>query len=56
MTKKQRSALKLALSEFAVVFLAAVCWNLFRKTGESTLDALALAALTAVFLYFLHSD
>jgi len=55
MKEKQESALKLALLEFVVVFVTAVCWNLVRKTGESAIDAFGIAVLTAVLLYAFHS-
>jgi hypothetical protein len=52
---KGQSALKLALIEFAVVFVSEVGWNLVRKTGQSTIDAFGIALLTAVFLFAFHS-
>jgi hypothetical protein len=56
MKENQRSALKIALVEFVAVFVAAVGWNLFRKTGESVLDAFGVAVIAAVFLYIFHHE
>jgi len=50
--KDKRPAWQSALIEFLVVFVVAVCWNLVRKTDESFVDALGIATLTAVLLYF----
>jgi hypothetical protein len=52
--EKQETALKLALIEFAVVFVSEVGWNLVRKTGQSVVDAFGIALLTAIFLYAFH--
>ena len=49
------SALKLALIEFAVVFASEIGWDLIRKTGQSTIDALGIALLTAIFLFIFHN-
>jgi hypothetical protein len=54
MNEAQRSALKTAVSEFLVVFVAAICWIFVRKTGESVLDAFGVAVVTAFFLYIVH--
>lgn len=53
--KSRQSAIKLALVEFAVVFVSEVGWNLVRKTGQSTLDAFGIALLTAFFMFAFHS-
>lgn len=46
--EKRQSALKLAVIEFAVVFVSEVGWNLVRKTGQSTIDAFGIALLTVI--------
>ena len=53
--EKRQSALKLALIEFAVVFVSEVGWNLVRKTGPSTMDAFGIALITAILLFAFHS-
>lgn len=52
--RERQSALRLALIEFAVVFVSEAGWNLSRKTGHSRFDAFGIALLTAVFLYAFH--
>ena len=52
--EKRQSALKLALIEFAVVFVSEVDRNLLRKTGQSALDAFGIALLAATFLNAFH--
>ena len=53
--EKRQSALKLALVEFAVVFVSEVGWSLVRKTGQSTIDAFGIALLTAILLFGFHN-
>ena len=55
MKEKRQSALKLALIEIAVVFVSEVGWNLVRKTGQSTIDALGITLLTAISLCAFHN-
>ena len=52
MERSERSALKLALSEFCVMFVVTVVWNLVRKTDEGIFDAFGISAITALFVYF----
>ena len=52
----RRSALRIALIEFLIVFISALCWNVVRKTGESILDSFGIAVVTAVFLYILERE
>jgi len=47
----RRSASWTALVEFLIVFVSEICWNFFRKTGQSVFDSFGIAAITAVFLY-----
>jgi hypothetical protein len=47
----RRSASRTALIEFLIVFVSEICWNFFRKTGQSIFDSFGIAAITAVFLY-----
>jgi hypothetical protein len=53
-TKRRLSAFQAALIEFVLVFVGAFCWNHFRKIGESLMDTLGVAALTAILLYVFH--
>ena len=53
--KEKQSPLKLALIEFAVVFVSEVGWNRLRKTGQSTIDAFGIALITAILLFAVHS-
>ena len=53
--EKRQSALKLALIEFAIIFASELSWNLFRKTGQSTVDSFGIALVTAILLYAVHS-
>jgi hypothetical protein len=48
----RRSPFQIALVEFAIIFVSALCWNFVRKTGESVLDSFGVAVVTAVLLYF----
>lgn len=52
--EKGQSALKLAIIEFAVVFVSEVVWNQVRKTGQSLIDAFGIAVLTAILLFAFH--
>jgi hypothetical protein len=47
-------AFRLALGEFALMFVVEVVWNYFRKNGVSVVDAFGVALITAVFLYCVH--
>jgi len=53
--EKRQSALKLALIEFTVVFVSEVGGNLFRNTGQSTVDSFGIALVTAILLFAFHS-
>jgi len=53
--EKRQSALKLAFVEFAVVFASELGWSLVRKTGQSMIDAIGIALLTALVLFAFHS-
>ncbi len=55
MNEKRQSALKLAFVEFAVVFASELGWSLVRKTGQSMIDAIGIALLTALVLFAFHS-
>ncbi len=55
MNEKRQSALKLALVEFAVVFVSEVGWSLVRKTGQSMIDDFGIALFTAILLFAFHS-
>jgi hypothetical protein len=47
----KRSAFKLAFSEFCIMFVVTVVWNFARKTNWNLWDELAIAAITALFVY-----
>ena len=51
-----RSAARLAIREFAIIFLCAMGWHLLRKTGDSVLDIFGEAALTALLLFFWNNQ
>jgi hypothetical protein len=53
--EKRQSALKLALVEFAVVFVSEVGWSLVRKTGQSMIDDFGIALCTAILLFAFHN-
>ena len=54
--KVHRSAFQVALIEFLIIFVCALGWNFLRKTGQSVIDLLGEAAITAGLLYFWERD
>ena len=55
---KERSAgaFRIALIEFAAVFVSELIWNFFRKMGGSTIDFFGIAVITAIFTYFVERE
>jgi len=56
MKEKHQSALKTAFLEFLVVFVTAIVWGLFRRTGESVIDSFFIAVIAAALLYASHTE
>jgi hypothetical protein len=54
--KSRQSAHRIAILEFVTVFVSALCWNFFRKTGESIFDSFGIAAVTALLLYVFERE
>jgi hypothetical protein len=51
MENTKRSALKLALTDFFLMFFISIVWNYFRKNGVSVIDEFGVAAITAILVY-----
>ena len=51
MESAQRSPLKIALVEFCIVPGPEVVWSLVRKHGPGLVDAVVIAAVTALLTY-----
>jgi hypothetical protein len=58
MTTKEgrKSALRVALLDFVLMFVISVCWNFLRKSGTSVVDEFGVAFLTAVFVYAFYRE
>lgn len=55
MNEKAKQIAKLVLLEFVIILAAEIGWNFFRKTGQSLIDSIAIALLTAIGLViFIH--
>jgi hypothetical protein len=54
MTNTSKSAVRMAIIEFPIVFAGELAWNFFRETGQSLFDAFGIALITALFLYLVQ--
>ncbi len=51
MESAKRSPLKIALIEFCIVLGSELVWSLARKHGPGVVDAVGIAAVTALLTY-----
>ncbi|HEY3928458.1 MAG TPA: hypothetical protein VGL89_08795 [Candidatus Koribacter sp.] len=54
--EKTRSGFKIAFIEFAVIFFAEEGVSLLRKNGQTLIDSLGIALLSAVILSFIQRE